>query len=322
MAELNNWKSIEDYDDELKKIEHYKKHNEMLPYIGKHYKQARILLVGESHYVNNIEYNVCDWYNEGIPSDLANNTNNFNTRYVVERFLNKDRSKAHSMFRNPAKGLLKALDLTSENITDSEAFSTFAFMNFFQRPEMSAGKSLNFNDCDVKHANDVVKSVVEIIKPRLIVFLSQKAFDKLDQTLIADSEICAVSHPTCPHWYGGNGLDKFINALNKTTILDEFDRYKPLKENEVNIIIKNIDRFKLVRKKSFNKDVINCKLISSDNELNEIIWYFNGAYGIGYLVKYNVLWIWNYKTKSYVDENDPNVSKIYNEIKEFIENKL
>ena len=117
-------------------------------------------------------------------------------------------------------------------------------------------------------------------------------------------------------------MDKFINALNKTTILDEFDRYKPLKESEVNIIIKNIDRFKLVRKKSFNKDVINCKLISSDNELNEIIWYFNGAYGIGYLVKYNVLWIWNYKTKSYVDENDPNVSKIYNEIKEFIENKL
>ena len=46
------------------------------------------------------------------------------------------------------------------------------------------------------------------------------------------------------------------------------------------------------------------------------------AYGIGYLVKYNVLWIWNYKTKSYVDENDPNVYKIYNEIKEFIENKL
>ena len=56
MAEINNWKSIKDYDDELKKIEHYKKHNEMLPYIGKHYKQARILLVGESHYVNNIEY--------------------------------------------------------------------------------------------------------------------------------------------------------------------------------------------------------------------------------------------------------------------------
>ena len=156
----------------------------------------------------------------------------------------------------------------------------------------------------------------------MIVFLSQKAFDKLDQTLIDDSEICAVSHPTCPHWNGGNGLDKFINALKETTILDEFNRYKPLKESEVNKIIKSIDRFKLVRKKSFNKDVINCKLISSDNDLNEIIWYFNGVYGIGYLVKYNVLWIWNYKTKSYVDENDPNVSKIYNEIKEFIENKL
>lgn len=117
-------------------------------------------------------------------------------------------------------------------------------------------------------------------------------------------------------------MDKFINALNKTTILDEFDRYKPLKESEVNKIIKNIDRFKLVRKKSFNKDVINCKLISSDNELNEIIWYFNGVYGIGYLVKYNVLWIWNYKTKTYVAENDPNVSEIYSGIKEFIENKL
>ena len=68
--------------------------------------------------------------------------------------------------------------------------------------------------------------------------------------------------------------------------------------------------------------MINCKLISSDNELNEIIWYFNGVYGIGYLVKYNVLWIWNYKTKTYVAENDPNVSEIYSGIKEFIENKL
>ena len=51
--EIKNWQSVTDYDAELKGIEHYKIHSEMLPYVGKNYKKAKILLVGEDHALTN-----------------------------------------------------------------------------------------------------------------------------------------------------------------------------------------------------------------------------------------------------------------------------
>ena len=57
MAEIfeKEWYSLTDYDSELKKIRHYQLHPEMLPYIGRHYPQTRILILGESHYLSEKE---------------------------------------------------------------------------------------------------------------------------------------------------------------------------------------------------------------------------------------------------------------------------
>lgn len=64
MAIINKWESSKEYDNELSKIEHFSKghHPEMTPFIGSHYNETGILLVGESHYIpqepNNAKYHL------------------------------------------------------------------------------------------------------------------------------------------------------------------------------------------------------------------------------------------------------------------------
>lgn len=328
MANINDWKSCTDYDDDLSKIDHYKKHPEMMPYIGKHYNEARILLVGESHYcsdkINHVEkeYLNNNWYNQKTPNDFTDKKY-FNTRYVVENFLKGNRSRSHSMFRNPAKGLIEALDLTNENITDSEIFSACAFMNYFQRPEVNQGKTMKCTSEDKENAKYVFKSAVAILKPKLIIFLTQKSYDCYceDEPINDNDKIYAVSHPTCKHWYGENGLDKFINLVQKANIGDVFERYRMPELSKVKGEIEK-RQYKIVYKRSHSESDIKVKLYAKGEELNEIVWYFksnNSRFGVGYLVKYNVIWIWNYDTKEYVDEKNSDVSGAYYQIKQFIE---
>ena len=60
------WNSLKDYDNELSRVLHYAFHPEMIPFVGKHYPDARILLVGESHYLDLSDQerilDVAKWY--------------------------------------------------------------------------------------------------------------------------------------------------------------------------------------------------------------------------------------------------------------------
>ncbi len=79
--------------------------------------------------------------------------------------------------------------------------------------------------------------------------------------------------------------------------------------------------YKIVNRRSHSESEIKVKLYAEGEELNEIVWYFksnNSRFGVGYLVKYNVVWIWNYDKKNYVGEKHPDVEKIYCQIKQFI----
>ena len=56
--EIMELKSSENYDAKLKEIEFYKNskiHQYMLPYVGFKYEEYRVLLVAESHYLENEE---------------------------------------------------------------------------------------------------------------------------------------------------------------------------------------------------------------------------------------------------------------------------
>lgn len=226
-----------EYDNDLLKIEHYKNHPEMLPFVGKDYNkhEKRVLLIGESHYLSNEnkrdvakDFEKLNWYDNALsfsPSDDGNvfykDFENYATRHVVNRYISpagKNFKGSNGMFNQPINAYYgKAEHALMHN---------FAFMNFYQRPAFEYGKSIANIDRDNEIATKTLIRVIDVLKPSLIVFLSTKAFnnfekyykknynEKLDENIFHK-----VPHPTCAWWYreynGYNnyGLCKFKEIL-------------------------------------------------------------------------------------------------------------
>lgn len=240
---INSWESSQEFDNELSKIEHYseKHHPEMMPFIGSHYNKSRILLVGESHFYeyndnNNQEFEIKYlkefWYSKPTP-DIFSYKDNFNTRKVIHNFLSLKRTKAHSMFKNPAQCVIEAYDLN--NVSDSEAFNTFAFMNYFQRPSLEAHESINNSKEDAKIAYDTFLGVCKAINPKTVVFLSKKAYNCYinfcDKNPSVQIEV--VCHPTCSYWNGKDGKEKFVNIINQHKENISFTKYKYYSKDKI-----------------------------------------------------------------------------------------
>ena len=334
---IKDWQSAADHEMELKLmgINHYKIHPEMLPYVGKHYRNVKILLIGESHYLcegidnrpDDKYYMTNKWYEESVPENFTGK-HYFNTRHIVHNFLVERRSRAHSIFRNPAKGIIEALDL--KDVTDSEAFSACAFMNYFQRPALISGETINYDDISVdkEYSYNVLKSCKEILKPYVTIFLSKKAFEAYsefagDKTV----DIYCVMHPTCSHWNGINGKEKFISIIKELNSTAKIDC--SLFEQNQRIKYENITfpkEYTKVRKKRFNNSNIFVQLRGSHDNISEIVIYFtsNGVrYGVGFVVRYGYIWIWDYNNKRYVTEDALNgnqtIKDKYNYFKKWIE---
>jgi len=309
----NEWKSLKDFDNQLLTIQVYKKHPSLLPYIGRHYNDTRILLLGESHYLDSEEdestKKMENWYGTQTENYNFKWPVNLDTRSVVNNYLNCRRSKAHSMFRKPAEALIKAWDLNDVN--DSEAFTSFAFMNYFQRPEANAGKSINLNEEDKKVACDTLNDVIKIIEPKLILFLSKKAYDSYIELAgdIEDKNIDYVYHPTSKFWNKDNGKDKAVKSFGKK----RYDGYakngkllletiKPVLDGKnYPVIEKNHKRF------LHNKTTVSIYPDKEDGYVSEIVWHVedgNVWYGIGYMVARKTIWIWNYTEEEYMKENE------------------
>ena len=340
---IKDWQSNTDYDNKkderngLKDIYHYQIHPEMLPYVGKKYINAKILLVGESHYlctkINECPEYKCykdyaeqEWYNKEVPNDFPNK-HYFNTRHVVHNFLVERRSRAHSMFRNPAKGIIDALDL--KNVTDSEAFSACAFMNYFQRPAMCYGKSIEHTEDDRKNSYEVFKNCKEILKPDITIFLSKKAYSIYTESAggKADDVYC-VMHPTCSHWNRMNGRDRFISIIRDSTQKNVLKIDSSVFDKSQKISYDKIfpNKYTTVRRKRFDVNNTLVQVRGAHNSINEIVIYFisnDVRYGIGFVVRYGYIWIWDYDNKRYVNEEELNENQIikdnYNDFKKWIE---
>ena len=185
-------------------------HPELMPYVGDNYDKTGILLVGESHYVENAdqaEFNALDWYNNPVPEEVENPFRKyiswFDTRKVIRRYMEHERGKGHKIFSDPAKCLM---ELKPEIENDCEAFTYYAFMNYFQRPALEEGKSINADENDKKYAADLFDKVLEVIKPKTVVFLSKKAYwDYMEWGKPTEGhKLYSVSHPTSPWWYRNN----------------------------------------------------------------------------------------------------------------------
>lgn len=316
---FDSWESMTQYDDQLREIPHYQVHPEMLPFVGKHYPNTRILLVGESHYLESCDTSKFskpeEWYHTPFEAYQFDYPGNFNTRYVIHKYLIKDRSRSHSMFRNPAKTLIEAWNLT--NVDDSEAFCAFAFMNYFQRPEVKTGQSIKIEKNDEDVAFKTFCRVVDILQPQMIVVLSQKSYETcFSGGLNSNFQIIEyTAHPTCSYWNGSDGTQKLERLLQQMPVYDGFSPIKHVSEGKMTVwletFFRNREEYPIVKKKRFFPNgVISIQIYKptkESEEISSIVWRLDTdgqKLGIGYEVPIGWLWYWNYNTKKYMSEKE------------------
>ena len=317
------WNSLKDFDNEFCRIPHYTYHPEMMPFVGKHYPEARILLIGESHYLEPSDreriLDVSKWYTTPSKKYDFCYPENFNTREVIHNFLVGKRSKAHSMFRNPANALIAALDL--HDVSDSEAFCAFAFMNYYQRPASVYGKSIENKETDDEIAHRNLCEVQAVLNPAMTVFLSKKAFDSFIRHGGAENEkIEYVNHPTSSKWYNDNGKNKLIRFFRES--LDDLPKDEVLTVNQhltideamriLRFQLRDKDKFRIIEKNGRRfryAGKITIQFYTDEkNEVSEIVWRLidgDAKLGVGYVVKRRTLWMWRYSTpQGYLDQSD------------------
>lgn len=322
------WNSVTDYDSRLNQICIYKNHPTLLPFIGRHYDHTRILILGESHYLDSSESEeskeMKGWYNRPTEEYGFTYPENLNTRLVVNNYLNGRRSKAHSMFRNPAEALIKAWNLNDVN--DSEAFTAFAFMNYFQRPEAASGKSIRQTAEDKAEAYETLNEVINIIKPRLVLFLSKKAYQCYEESSnhIVDQRIKSVYHPTSKYWNESGGKDAAMKFFGEMPNYKGFSLNGHLLDKDVRSILeeKGYTIIKLRHRRFSEKEVTVSIYPELDSSyVSEIVWHIidvDTKLGIGYVVENKTLWIWDYTKGKYLTTDDfkkfPELGSLYNDV--------
>ncbi len=220
-----------EFDAELRKDKFLNRHYECLPFIGEKYKDSRLLLIGESHYVPKEKCEVqCvdrkDFYDVAFDElEEGEYKNWINTRFVFERRV-YGKEELKGFFINPAAEIAKVLNHTDIVSIDQkiEAMHQYAFMNYFKRPAYEKGKTIKeLTDTDNQYAYEISKHIIDVLKPKLIVFISKKAyraFCELDQgdKPGANHAVQVVSHPSCSWWNrkrtdGGCGREDFHNYI-------------------------------------------------------------------------------------------------------------
>ena len=225
------------YDSELKKIEFYDRyHPEYLPYVGDNYDKSKILLLGESNYVDadNLSADVIsliespEWYTtdardeEKLPSegciDWCQN------RDIINSALN-GKQNGFSLPRSHYNMYIKPANIVSEVFPQIanpwDAFSYFASMNYFQKPATKSGKSIEQMLEDDQFAVSNLCRVVSVLKPETIIFLSKKAhwsFEANKPEELKELYIDACAHPPCAWWNrdnGKHGREKFKTIITE-----------------------------------------------------------------------------------------------------------
>lgn len=225
------------YDDQLKKIEFYGKfHPEYLPYIGENYDKTKILLCGESNYIDEGKLSDAvielikssDWYTtdssdkEKLPDeDCIDWCQN---RRIINSALNGRQNgiplppSHYNMYIKPVKAFL---DIFPQIGNTWDAYTYFASMNYFQKPASEKGQSIKQTLEDEQFAAINLNRVVNVLKPETIIFLSKKAYGAFKANQpdeLKDVYIGACAHPTCPWWNraeGKHGREAFKTIIKE-----------------------------------------------------------------------------------------------------------
>ncbi|KNZ40613.1 hypothetical protein [Acetobacterium bakii] len=229
--------TIYDYDNEFKKIEFYGRfHPEYLPYVGKNYDKTKILLCGESNYIKESELEPdeiqliksTEWYttNSGDKEKLPdeNCIDWCQNRKIISSALSGKKNgdsipRAHyNMYIKPA---IVFLDIFPQIGNPWDAYTYFASMNYYQKPAVRTGKSIESTIEDNQFAAANLSRVVNVLKPETIIFLSKKsyrAFKANEPDELKELDIDACAHPTCAWWNrdnGNHGRELFKKIIKK-----------------------------------------------------------------------------------------------------------
>ena len=203
-----------DFDSALQDIDHYTNYPAMIPFVGSHYvssEHPRVLLLGESNYLpqgSTVHLDAQAWY-KGSQNNLNGDEINWiNCRELV---CGDWKPKAHGIYKN----INEIIESVSFG-TGGRGMDHVAFMNAFQRPSKT-GKSMRWycTDIDILKSSAVIESVIKILEPDCVIFVSKLAFDKFNLEIEIQAEW--VYHAGDNRWWYRKvlpyGKNKFIQML-------------------------------------------------------------------------------------------------------------
>lgn len=246
------------YDKKLKQLDFYNIHPEYLPFIGDKYDKYKILLIGDSHYIEQtyenekygLQYFADHWWNGSCTALSAESYSNwYNTRNVISNYLSGNRRHGHLIFTNVIKTFSAVVlkeEISCISTPESQKYNYFSFMNFFQMPSIYTGtkfwdsilasakkagnKPLAYQQWEkcVQVSSNILDHVIEILSPKLVVFTSTSAYHaykNANAKYANEKFVVATPHPASPAWnktcknYGGiRGKDLFANYLQEFII--------------------------------------------------------------------------------------------------------
>ena len=148
-----------DFDMEFKQIESLTWH----PYVGSDFENNRILIVGESHYLKQIEINSFEKHLDPL----------FTRHIVQDMCFDRDYYKI-KIFTNFHRAMM------GNDTFDTYPFwNQYAFYNFIQRPmEEESGERPTHEDID--HAWHTFFELIQVLNPSRVLFLGNSSADRFN----------------------------------------------------------------------------------------------------------------------------------------------
>lgn len=212
------------FDEQFSGIGHFQLYPELYPWVGHAFDSPspRILVLGESHYLepdSDYHHDAVAWY-AGISLQGKRDRAWTITRGIVANGLaNKWREKSKAIYRNIEAA---AVDAGVGASTLVSPFHSMAFMNYFQRPAQISGKSIVVSAADRAHSAAVLNSVVEILRPQIVIFCSVLAWRAARELIHRPQHVrfAFTPHPATRWWNtpmrkykDKSGREIFIEAL-------------------------------------------------------------------------------------------------------------
>ena len=198
-----------------KKVPHFQKYPQMIPFIGTDYDKTQLLILGESHYLKEADYwRIKLWYNsradEWLPKGFTEEQVNWPGWYGDTHTALLVTKKMHPIYSN-LDAILRACEGPKEL---KSGLAGCAYMNFFQRPAETNGDSIQDNKSDDIYAAQTLQCVCEVLQPTKIYFASSRSYKGLG-AFINDKhlKVTMKTEPTFPLENVGCIEGWFNNAL-------------------------------------------------------------------------------------------------------------